>query len=581
LTIAVVLQLLRIGPDAGSLRAVVSELGPVPEVWGLQHRFDHELMSATLVMTGLGVQLAGLGQSCVNAECSAGECTRGVCCNRACDRTCQVCSAQGQCIDQSSQEACGNGAACFGVDNCKLPAGRACSQNGGDLQCGSGQCERRLGGTGPGDRICCLDDCGNSLQCNGQNRCQAPTAGAGQACGAPGQLQCQTGLSCVDGVCCLEACGGYCERCQAGSGTCVAVPAGQQEADPVSGNNCTNGFECTGTRNGCRARTGQPCSSTDGSDCVSGNCEATAGGARVCCSQDCSGVRDSCRANGQGCVECVGPGECANGCNIDQGTCNPPGALGDACSNGAQCLNGRCVDGVCCNSACTGQCESCASAGQPRHLRRGHDAPHALRWQRDDVRRPMRRLQPNELRLSRHYHVMRRWSPMHRQHVDDVRLQRGRHLRAVVLAMSVRLSRQRLLPLSSEALRQLAGQPRFRRISRWLVPEWNQYVQQRGCGRLQWLGLSSRDEHPERVLPVSERRCEYWRRDSSVRLPFQGAAAQRHRKLQFAGLRRPELHGRRRRQWGCRKCPSGRGGLGSGDGVPFRHVERCQRAAEL
>jgi hypothetical protein len=318
---------------------------------------------ATLAMTGLGVQLAGLGQSCVNAECSAGECTRGVCCNRACDRTCQVCSAQGQCIDQSSQEACGNGAACFGVDNCKLPAGRACSQNGGDLQCGSGQCERRLGGTGAGDRICCLDDCGNSLQCNGQNRCQAPTAGAGQACGAPGQLQCQTGLSCVDGVCCLEACGGYCERCQAGSGTCVAVPAGQQEADPVSGNNCTNGFECTGTRNGCRARTGQPCSSTDGSDCVSGNCEATAGGARVCCSQDCSGVRDSCRANGQGCVECVGPGECANGCNIDQGTCNPPGALGDACSNGAQCLNGRCVDGVCCNSACTGQCESCASAG--------------------------------------------------------------------------------------------------------------------------------------------------------------------------------------------------------------------------
>jgi hypothetical protein len=46
--IAVVHQLLRIGPDARSLRAVVSELGPVPEVWGLQHRFDHELMSAVI-----------------------------------------------------------------------------------------------------------------------------------------------------------------------------------------------------------------------------------------------------------------------------------------------------------------------------------------------------------------------------------------------------------------------------------------------------------------------------------------------------------------------------------------------------
>jgi hypothetical protein len=329
---------------------------------------------ATLAMTGLGVQLAGLGQSCVNAECSAGECTRGVCCNRACDRTCQVCSAQGQCIDQSSQEACGNGAACFGVDNCKLPAGRACSQNGGDAQCGSGQCERRLGGTGAADRICCLDDCGNSLQCNGQNRCQAPTAGAGEACGAAGQLQCQTGLSCVDGVCCREACGGYCERCQAGTGTCVAVPAGQQEADPVSGNNCTNGFECTGTRNGCRARTGQPCSSTDGSDCVSGNCEATASGARVCCSQNCA-QGQFCNTQLQ-CVECNnGDTRCAQGgrqqCNNGfwqnaacpgslqcqgQGTCGCNS--GTPCSN--QCVNTADDENNCgrCGSVCGGTCVS-------------------------------------------------------------------------------------------------------------------------------------------------------------------------------------------------------------------------------
>jgi hypothetical protein len=315
---------------------------------------------ATLALTGLGVQLAALGQSCVNAECSAGECTRGVCCNRACDRTCQVCSAQGQCIDQSNQEACGNGAACFGVDNCKLPAGRACSQNGGDAQCGSGQCERRLGGTGAGDRICCLDDCGNSLQCNGQNRCQAPTLGAGAACGAAGQLQCQTGLSCVDGVCCQEACGGYCERCQAGTGTCVAVPAGQQEADPVSGNNCTNGFECTGTRNGCRARTGQPCSSTDGSDCVSGNCEVTASGARICCSQNCA-QGQFCNAQLQ-CVECNdGDARCVQGGGRQQ--CNNGFFQNANCPNGQTCVNnGQCGCGgntpVACGNRCirTDQC---------------------------------------------------------------------------------------------------------------------------------------------------------------------------------------------------------------------------------
>ncbi|MBK7861238.1 MAG: DUF11 domain-containing protein [Archangiaceae bacterium] len=36
---------------------------------------------------------------------------------------------------------------------------------------------------------------------------------------------------------------------------------------------------------------------------------------------------------------------------------------GVGCSSQAECGSGQCVDGVCCNTACTGQCESCAVAG--------------------------------------------------------------------------------------------------------------------------------------------------------------------------------------------------------------------------
>jgi hypothetical protein len=258
--------------------------------------------SFTLVVTGLGVQLAALGQSCVNAECAAGVCTRGVCCDRACDRTCQVCSTQGQCIDQSNQEACGNGAACFGVDNCKLPAGRSCSQNGGDAQCGSGNCERRLGGTGAADRICCLDDCGNGLQCNTQNRCQAPALGQGESCGAPGQAACETGLVC-------KPCSGGGNRCELPSVCCGGCPAGST---------CINGTTC--------------------SECTDGQTRCVAGGSR----QQCVGGFWQ-NANCPGSLQCQGQGSCA--CNT-----------GTACNN--QCVNTADDENNCgqCGRTCAGTC---------------------------------------------------------------------------------------------------------------------------------------------------------------------------------------------------------------------------------
>lgn len=288
--------------------------------------------SFTLVLTGLGVQLAALGQSCVNAECAEGFCTRGVCCNRACDRTCQLCSAQGECIDQSDQEACGNGAACFGVDNCKLPEGRACSQNGGDAQCGSGQCERRLSGNGPGDRICCLDDCGNSLQCNAQNRCQAPALGAGEACGAAGQLPCSAGLEC-------KPCRGGGNRCTAPNDCCGGCDT------PLE---CSSGAcVCPVLSNGQR-----------GLNCGGGLCAINREGA-CCIGFEPPGC--NCDPRDNSCKECLEDNDCTSGQVCQNNQCRTfTVGLGEACEVQANCSAGTCQQGTCrCGAGtteCNGQC---------------------------------------------------------------------------------------------------------------------------------------------------------------------------------------------------------------------------------
>jgi len=313
--------------------------------------------STTLVVTGLGVQLAALGQSCVNAECSAGVCTRGVCCDSACDRTCQVCSAQGQCLNQSNQEACGNGAACFGVDNCKLPAGRSCSQTGGDAQCGSGQCERRLGGTGAGDRICCLDDCGNALQCNAQNRCQAPALGQGESCGASGQAACGAGLVC-------KACRGGGNRCELPNVCCGGCPAGSTCINGTTCSECTeNDRRCNGGRpQQCRGGLWQDEGLCPGNlACINNGQCACSGTTPVACGNRCIGTS-----------QCCDNGDCNNcqQCNTNTNTCGPLGAgQADRCPGTQVCnANGQCVqctsNAQCGNGeVCTGN--ACVRAGAP------------------------------------------------------------------------------------------------------------------------------------------------------------------------------------------------------------------------
>ena len=366
------------------------------------------------------VQTADGGRKCCSGGCAAGlfcgsagtgcvQCEGAeIECNGNEQRTCNA----GTVVTTTCPNGCMPGIGC----NALPPVGFLCT--GG--QCAaSGVCQQDAGG----QARCCVRNCAaEGKVCSPTGSCDCPQGqvATGNGCllepGDPCQNtgQCQTGLTCVDGVCCREGCGGYCERCEAGTGNCTAVPAGQQEADPVSGNNCTNAFQCTGQRNSCKARTGEACSSNDGSDCASGSCEATAGGgARVCCSQACDGARGFCRSNGQGCVQCESAAQCGNGCNVTDGTCNalknnsdtcsvaaqcssnscvraadnsslsrccpncaagqlcsaqgqcvnPQNELGGTCSTNANCRVGVCSSGICCSSACDPNCETCNGSG--------------------------------------------------------------------------------------------------------------------------------------------------------------------------------------------------------------------------
>jgi Abnormal spindle-like microcephaly-assoc'd, ASPM-SPD-2-Hydin len=334
--------------------------------------------SVTLALTAVSVRVAGPGQSCINAECSQGICTDGVCCDRACDRTCQQCSQTGVCVDQTSQEQCGNGnARCFGVDQCLLPAGQACGAN---TDCGGGlQCKQCLSGgrqcTAPS--TCCGGCPGNQACTNGSCGCSAQQIDCGGGLCIPrntGNVCCPSNPSCPgnlpactsDGRCvqCLtNAQCGACSTCNTATNTCTprargtgGVCSGQQLCDgagacftpacgatgaPACGDCRTcQDFQCrTGNENGVCQGNGQ---------CVGGNCRPGPG-----------------RACQQGGTPCANNLPCTNGvCQL------PTVGNGQACGANANCdtaLGLQCVGGTCgCGGGrqfARGQCR--IASGQP------------------------------------------------------------------------------------------------------------------------------------------------------------------------------------------------------------------------
>jgi hypothetical protein len=268
-----------------------------------------------------------------------------------------------------------------------------------------------------GAKRCCVRDCAaEGKQCSSEGSCVCPpgqvSSGSGcelqrgDPCGT-GDAQCGAGLRCVDGVCCNEACAGACESCNLPGSAGVCTFASRDTTGCAPGEQCVARGDCRG---GLSAGCGQ------GVDCVSNNCEPLLGvsGQNVCCSSGCSAPREFCSSDGSRCAQCQSNAECPNGCNVAQGICNPPRALGEVCNVARQCSSGVCLpdasnsqlnrccpscapgqlcsaqgacqnpplgaggncqndgqcgsglfcrDGVCCTSACDGPCQSCGANG--------------------------------------------------------------------------------------------------------------------------------------------------------------------------------------------------------------------------
>ncbi|EYF00860.1 Hypothetical protein CAP_8949 [Chondromyces apiculatus DSM 436] len=207
--------------------------------------------------------------------------------------------------NECTADTCENGT----PSNQAVADGTACTQNGGQV-CMGGVCRRAAGST-----------CATAIEC-------------------------ASGF-CADGRCCESACTGNCVSCANPTGTCANVPVGEPDT-------CAAGSVCNAA-GVCQEENGQTC--TDGDECLSGNCVDGR-----CCESACTGD----------CVSCANPtGTCAN---VDAGepdtcgagsVCNAMGVCqeenGQTCTDGDECLSGNCVDGVCCESACTGDCVSCAN----------------------------------------------------------------------------------------------------------------------------------------------------------------------------------------------------------------------------
>ena len=126
---------------------------------------------------------------------------------------------------------------------------------------------------------------------------------------------CQTAI-CRREVCCAGPCA-LCQSCRGPAGSCLNVPAGEDDYQGTI--RCSNGRACDGAGT-CRSTTAQAC--TRAADCPSGFCSDG-----VCCDRACSGI----------CETCAGPfpGVCTGISNRN----DDPGCAGDD----AVCLGaGRC-----------------------------------------------------------------------------------------------------------------------------------------------------------------------------------------------------------------------------------------------
>jgi hypothetical protein len=367
---------------------------------------------------------ADAGGECKGADCHVCRdglfCTDHVCCDQPSAQCggCMLCAApSGTCVvaDANSDPhnycpATGDecqAAACNGQGSCAKPNATACGADvcsGNQLTkhtCQSGACTAASPTSCAGGTTCASDgkscvgkcaqdsDCaqtGTGSYCDSNGDCQPRKAQAGTCnlaaggdCKVAGCGECQGGLSCADGFCCNQACGGACEACDlAGKiGSCSPVPA---KAQPHHGAACpgagtpTCGGSCDGTNRTacavppastkaikatCTARDAlTPATLCDGAGYVGATGAAVGcAGAFACEPSGSSATDDQCW------TECATVAQCANDnlacdgnkrCGYPDGAQCKPAAPGDCASD--VCWQSPKDVGICCGTACASRC---------------------------------------------------------------------------------------------------------------------------------------------------------------------------------------------------------------------------------
>lgn len=289
------------------------------------------------------------GSACVrDRQCLSGSCVDGVCCDATCNGACEACTkAKGATAD----------GACTVLPATSTP-----------LACGGYACS----GTSSACAASCATDtnCASGYYCDGKFCQKVRTVGDGCA----RTSQCNTGLTCVDGVCCNSACDGACQACsvankQSGDAPGVCGPA-KAGSDP--GDRCIKDDVATCGKSGVCGATGTCALWPKGSACGGGvSCDAGSARGQTCdglgaCLTDTTGTPCApgiCTATAGCAFICAADSDCDKTGFCDSGSCKARSLDGRTCTDGRQCASGNCIDGVCCATACNGLCEACNGVG--------------------------------------------------------------------------------------------------------------------------------------------------------------------------------------------------------------------------
>jgi hypothetical protein len=354
-----------------------------------------------------GDTLRALGETCdCSGQCYSGFCAEGVCCDHACGETCKTCKASGtvgQCVSRKAGDPPRTTGACkaseptsCGLDGTCDGAG-SCRKYGNDTPCMTGSCDgdQVVGGyacNGAGQckpgatRICapfscntsagmCYSKCTTDSQCVSGHKCVEGLCGLkmnGAACSADGEC---ASSHCSDGICCNVACNGACSSCNLNQkeGTCWPIAAGA--ADPrgrckdEGASSCGANGTCDGLGACAKYQRDTIClmaSCSDNRLNTAGTCNGV-GACRAPGVRDCLPFRC---VNGACTTACQSDADCAPGIACVNNTCGPK-QDGQVCVKASECKSNQCVDGVCCESACEGECRSCALPAGPLHGDRG------------------------------------------------------------------------------------------------------------------------------------------------------------------------------------------------------------------